>query len=74
MTLNLLPLPYTTARNIIEWCWEHNVDRDKCRVIINAMSKRGCDLPAEEWTLEIPDKYISWFVLKWGFNVEEYES
>ena len=71
MTLNLLPLPYTIARNIIEWCWEHDIDKAKCYEIVKAMSTKGYDLPEAQWTLEIPEKYVSWFVLKWGFNVTE---
>ncbi len=71
MTLNLLPLPYTQAVNIVRWCWDHNVDKDKCLRIIEAMGSQFPRLPDEEWTLEIPDKYVSWFVLKWGFVVTE---
>lgn len=73
MTLNLLPLPYLTARNIIYWCCEHNIDREKCQLIIDSMARKGNDLPSEHWSLEIPEKYVSWFVLKWGFNATEYE-
>jgi len=73
MTLNLLPLPYITARKILNWCWDHDIDRIKCYNILKAMSTKGYDLPAEQWTLEIPDKYLSWFVLKWDFRVEDFE-
>jgi hypothetical protein len=71
MTLNLLPLPYTLAINIIHWCQEHNIDSEKCTTIRNAMSTAGYQLKDEDWILDIPDKYISWFMLKWDFLVNE---
>lgn len=75
MILNLLPMPYMLARKIIYWCWEHDIDKQQCAKVIQAMTEKGGgSLSDEEWTLDIPDKYVSWFVLKWGFNVEEQDS
>lgn len=72
MILDLNPLPYRTALNIIRWCWEHNVEKEKCVKLIEAMSKTGYNTEDIEWVLDIPDKYLSWFVLKWGFTVGEH--
>lgn len=75
MTLNLLPMPYMLARKIIYWCWEHDIDRQQCGKIIQAMSEKGCgSLLDSEWQLDIPDKYATWFTLKWGFDVEAQDS
>lgn len=69
MKLNLLPLPYMIARNIIYWCWEHDIDKQQCAKIIQAMAEiGGGGLSDAEWQLDIPDKYATWFALKWGFG------
>lgn len=65
MILDLNPLPFNVAINIIKWCFEHNIDRAKCIQLIEAMSKKPVDNDIE-WVLNIPEKYITWFVLKWG--------
>jgi hypothetical protein len=64
MIVQLDPLPYTLALKIIKWCFEHDIDKDKCVELIHAM---GCNpTPKVEWELDIPEKYVTWFVLKWG--------
>ena len=72
MTLHLLPMPYTLAHKILTWCWEHNIDSEKCYKLVDAMATHGkYQLNGEDWTIDIPDKYVSWFVLKWGCEVTE---
>jgi hypothetical protein len=69
MKVDLNPLPYTLARNIINWCWEHNIDKDKCAELIQAMTSVGNKTVENEWVLEIPDKYVTFFMLKWSYDV-----
>ncbi len=66
MKVDLNPLPYTMAYELIKWCWEHNIDSDKCyyltEVLVGSM-KNSDDV---DWTLDIPDKYITFFLIKWS--------
>lgn len=70
MIVDLNPLPYRLALKIIRWCFEHGIDQRQCCVLIDAMNSRP--VPEEiEWVLDIPEKYVAWFVLMWG---NEYET
>jgi hypothetical protein len=65
MILDLDPLPYRTAIDIIKWCFENNVDRRKALVLIEMMSAKPADWPEHvDWTLDVPDSYASWIVLR----------
>lgn len=67
MILDLDPLPYTYAIEIIKWCFERDIDREKCVELIHAMSVSADKWEKEiEWTLDIPDKYITFFLIKWS--------
>jgi hypothetical protein len=66
MKVHLDPLPYTVALKILKWCFEHDIDKDKCKELIGSMGVTP--IPDLEWTLEIPEKYVTWFILKWGNN------
>jgi len=63
MILDLGPLPYRYAVEIIKWCFEHHVDTEKCILLIRAMSESPA--PKVEWTIDVPEKYITYFLLKW---------
>jgi hypothetical protein len=65
MTLDLNPLPYYTAIDIIKWCFENNVDREKAIFLTEMMGIVPDDWPADlEWTLEIPEAYATWITLR----------
>lgn len=65
MILDLNPLPYRTAIDIIKWCFENNVDRAKAIMLIDMMGVVPAEWPKDlEWTLDIPDKYESWLMLR----------
>lgn len=64
MILDLNPLPYKIAFEIVKWCWEHDIDSEKCLHLIHA--RTVIPVPDIEWTLDIPDKYITFFLLKWS--------
>ncbi len=67
MIVDLNPLPYRHAMDLIKWCFERDIDKEKCVELVEAMS-----IPAQEWkkdiewTLEIPDKYMTFFLIKWS--------
>ncbi len=70
MIVDLNPLPYRLALKIIRWCFEHDIDRQQCCILIDAMQRKP--VPDNiEWVLDIPEKYVAWFILMWG---NEYES
>lgn len=65
MLVDLNPLPYKRALELIQWCFEHNIDQVQCARIIGSMSQvpESSDV---EWILNVPDKYITYFALKWS--------
>lgn len=65
MTLDLNPLPYHTAIDIIKWCFDNNVDREKAIFLTEMMGIVPDDWPSDlEWTLEIPEAYATWITLR----------
>ena len=75
MILDLNPLPYRFAFEIIEWCWNHDIDSEQCLRLIHARTLKP--VPDIKWELEIPDKYITFFLLKWSnrlSNLPDYEN
>jgi hypothetical protein len=70
MILDLNPLPYVFAFDIIKWCWEHDIDSEKCLRLIHA--RTVTPVPEIDWELDIPDKYITFFLLKWGDRISNF--
>ena len=67
MKVDLGPLPWFRARELLDWCVEHKIDQEGClRVIENLTAVPVPDNP--DWTLEIPDKHMTFFALKWISN------
>jgi hypothetical protein len=65
MIVDLGPLPCTIAVNLIKMCVDYNVDKPKCLEIVEAMSVTP--VPDINWELDIPDKYMTFFLLKHDF-------
>lgn len=63
MKVDLGQLPYKQALEIIEFCFYRNIDRARCLELIKAKTMRP--VPDIDWTLEIPEKYLTYFMLKW---------
>lgn len=63
MILDLNPLPYKRAMEVITWCFERGIDQEKCLQLIEALGT--APTPEVEWTLDIPDQYMTYFLLKW---------
>ena len=64
MKVDLNHLPYRMAFDIIEWCFEHNIDKEKCTELVEAL--RTAPPPKVVWELDIPEKYITMFAIKWS--------
>lgn len=64
MTVDLGPLPYKMAFDMIRWCIEKNIDRDKCIKLLEATTISP--VPEMDWTVDIPEQYITMFILKWA--------
>lgn len=64
MILNLNNLPFRKVMPIIEWCFNHDVDRYKCIELITEWHSK---FPREDvkWELDIPEQYMSFVVMKW---------
>lgn len=64
MIVDLNPMPYNKAIEIIHWCFEHEIDKEKSTELYNALSV--VPVPDTEWSLDIPEKYVTMFALKWS--------
>lgn len=65
MKLELNELHYQTALDIIMWCWYNNIDVEKCRELARALDTID-DKSHIDWSLDIPDQYVSWLLLKFS--------
>jgi hypothetical protein len=65
MILDLNPLPYRRAMELVRWCYEHNIDKEQCVKLINGVTVSPPP-PDLEWMLDIPDKHLTFFMLKWS--------
>ena len=65
MKIDLLPMPYTHARELINYCVEKDIDRDNAVRLQAVFTKRGGSLKADDWVLDIPESIMTYFALKW---------
>ena len=67
MILDLDPMPYRQAIDIIKWCFDNDIDRKKAVELIEIMNLKPHDWPEHvDWTLDVPDSYASWLVLRYA--------
>ncbi len=64
MKIDLGPLPYRRAIELIKWCAENNVDQEHAMRLVKAMATVEQD-PDLSWELDVPDEYMTYFALKW---------
>lgn len=64
MIVDLNPMPYRQAMELVRWCYEHDIDKVQCTRIITACTQSP--VPDLEWTLDVPDKYLTYFAMKWA--------
>jgi hypothetical protein len=70
MLVDLNPMPYVHAMELVRWCYARNIDRDRCAKIIEAVSIPPSSKDVEwiidvEWVIDVPDRYMTYFALKW---------
>ena len=65
MKVDLVPMPYTHARELINYCAERNIDRDNVMRLLEVFTTAGCDVSDDQWTIEVPDHIVTYFMLKW---------
>ena len=65
MKIDLLPMPYTHARELINYCVEKDIDRDNAMRLLAVVTKRGGPLKSDDWVLDIPESIMTYFALKW---------
>ena len=65
MKVDLLPMPYRQARELLEYCVERRIDIDQAMKVLTAFSTAGSTLLEEEWYLNVPDSLMTYFALKW---------
>lgn len=67
MIVDLGEMNYRQALEIIQWCFHHGVDREKTVKIMDAMNDiEQRAMINEEWTLDIPERYVTYLMLKWS--------
>jgi hypothetical protein len=64
MIVDLMPLPYKIALDIIHFCVDHKIDQPKCFELLEALSLLPSPVPEIEWTLDLPEQYLTWIILK----------
>ena len=68
--VDLNQMPYHYVLPIIEWCLKHNIDEGRCIQLLEAWYSKP-PKSNDDWTLTIPDKYATMFLLKWPFEGEQ---
>ena len=63
MTIDISNLPLQVAIDMVKWCYDHDVDKQKCAILMNAITT--FPVPDVEWTLDVPEMYSTMFALKW---------
>jgi hypothetical protein len=66
MKVDLLPMPYRQARELLEYCVNRNIDMDQSMKVLEAFRTVGSSLPEEDWYLNVPDSHMTYFALKWS--------
>ena len=67
MILDLDPLPWRLTVDILKWCFDNDVDKNKVLYLTELLNMRPCQWPDHvDWTLDVPDNYASWIALRWS--------
>lgn len=57
-------LPYRMAYDIVNWCIENGVELERCEAYLTNDSKYA----NIEWVVDIPEKQLTFFLLKWNVS------
>jgi hypothetical protein len=59
MLINLNQLPWHQVYNIVDYCIENHIEKQKCFKILDCTPLMGMD-----GILDIPEKHITWMILR----------
>lgn len=66
MVIDLNPLPFRLALDILEFCVDRGIDLDRCARLLELWHQsRVQHTTNQDWIIDIPEKYLSWFILKY---------
>jgi hypothetical protein len=66
MRVDLLPMPYLHARELIEYCIERGIDLDNAERLLAAFTKSGHSITTDDWHLTVPESLMTYFAMKWA--------
>lgn len=66
MLVNLNKLEYRKAFDLIRWCVANQIDYTRALELMYAWYADPDTKLEVEWVLDIPDKYLTYWVLKWS--------
>lgn len=61
VTIDLNPLPFTIALEILRYCILNDIDRDNCLQLLKSSENHTMRLT--KWEITVPEKYITYFNL-----------
>jgi len=65
--LDLDPLPWRQTADILKWCFDNDVDKDKALYLVELLNSYPSKWPEDvNWTLDVPDSYASWIMLRFA--------
>ena len=64
MLVDLNPLPYKRAVELVKWCFDHGIEQEKCFEIIEALAGNK-KLDDVDLVIDVPDHHMTFFILKW---------
>ena len=66
MIVNLNNLEFRRALELIRWCVANDIDKARASELLFAWYEPGELKKERTWELDIPEKYITYFLLKWS--------
>jgi hypothetical protein len=65
MIVDLNNLPYRQARELILWCVANDIDKERADKLYFAWYEPAGSKKEYTWELDIPEEYLTYFMLKW---------
>jgi len=65
MIVDINKLYIKHALDLLEWCLHNDIDKMNAIRILDEFVIPPAEC-SNDWTLDIPDKYMTWFILKWA--------
>lgn len=65
MRVDLLPMPYIHARELIKYCIERDIDLDNAERLWVGLTKIGHSVAPDNWYITVPESLMTYFAMKW---------